>query len=310
MASIQVDVDTTPLAASVDNTRGHLNLVTGAVTTMEAAVIAAENEAAQTICKNVDNGFYILVKSQISQKAVAAYTEMASKQMTLLQLVKALDNVKRQMENDFYMITKRYTKLFQSLNKSLETRVKELDRPAMRLAEIRKNMVFDKLKDDSSMLLSVSAESLPMAQTALSGKMKQKTQVAMQSLAGYVDESRSYSERVDSILTGGEKTSNSADLCYLPVVILETDSLLNLDDKIESVFTAHTDVWQNSASIVSEISRVQPELKWTASSAEEKSFIRGDFLSLCENEISEERLSKEIIRLFDESSWEKCVNEL
>ncbi len=310
MASIQVDVDTTPLAASVDNTRGHLNLVTGAVTTMEAAVIAAENEAAQTICKNVDNGFYILVKSQISQKAVAAYTEMASKQMTLLQLVKALDNVKRQMENDFYMITKRYTKLFQSLNKSLETRVKELDRPAMRLAEIRKNMVFDKLKDDSSMLLSVSAESLPMAQTALSGKMKQKTQVAMQSLAGYVDESRSYSERVDSILTGGEKISNSADLCYLPVVILETDSLLNLDDKIESVFTAHTDVWQNSASIVSEISRVQPELKWTASSAEEKSFIRSDFISLCENEITEERLFKEITRLFDESSWEKCVNEL
>jgi hypothetical protein len=311
MADFQFNVDTTPMAQSVDNTRGHLNRVTGAVTAMEAAVIATERAAAQTICENVDNGFYMLIKSQISQKAVAAYTEMSSKQITLLQLAKALDNVKRQMEGDFYMITKRYAKLFQSLNKELEIRVKELDRPAMQLAEIRKNIVFDKLMDDSSMLLSVSAESLPLVQTALTGKMKQKTHAAMQTLTDYIDESRSYSERVDSILVkGSEDTSGSTDLYYLPAIIFQTDSLFNVNDTIENVFTVHTDVWQNNASLVSEISRVQPDFKWDAQTTEEKALVRNDFLALCEKEISEERLSKEIIRLFDESSWEECANEL
>jgi hypothetical protein len=66
----------------------------------------------------------MLVKSQISRKAVAAYTEMASKQGILLQLAKALDRVKRQMEDDFNMITRRYAKLFNSLNNLLTWRKK------------------------------------------------------------------------------------------------------------------------------------------------------------------------------------------
>ena len=133
MADLQFTVDTTPMAHYVDTAKGHLNAVTVAVTTMEAAVIATERRASQKICDNVDNGFYMLVKSQISQKAVAAYTEMTSKNVILLQLVKALEGVKRQMEADFNMISRRYAKLFGSLHKALETRIKELDRPAMRL---------------------------------------------------------------------------------------------------------------------------------------------------------------------------------
>jgi esterase/lipase len=127
---------------------------------MEVAVIAAEKNAAQTICENVDNGFYILIKSQISRKAVAAYSEMNSKAGILTQLLKALDNIRSQMQADFNMICRRYNKLFQSLNKSLETRVKELERPAMRLAEIKSAFVFDRLKNDSSLLVSAAEETI------------------------------------------------------------------------------------------------------------------------------------------------------
>jgi len=311
MASFRFDVDTAPMAASVDTARGHLNGVTVAVTTMQAAVIASEREASRTICENVDSGFFMLVKSQISQKAVAAYSEMESKQVALLQLAKALDGVKRQMEGDFFMITKRYAKLFNSLNKALETRVKELDRPAMHLAEIRGKMVFDKLKDDSSILFNLSAEALPLAQTALSGKLKQKTREAMRTLSEAVDENISYTNKVDGILVKSESDSaGGSNRCFIPAVFLVTDSLLNPGDQIETVYTAHADVWQNTTPIVSEVNRVHDDFKWAQLGQDEKDKVRKEFVVLCEKEIGDERLSKEINRLFGESAWEECRNGL
>ncbi|MDR3138473.1 MAG: hypothetical protein LBT95_02245, partial [Treponema sp.] len=140
MATLHFDVDTSPMARTVDSVNGHVNGVTVAVTAMEAAVIAAERNSSRTICENVDNGFYILVKSQISQKAVAAYAEMNSKLGILSQLLKALDNIKNQMQADYNMICRRYRKLFQSLDNSLETRIRELDRPAMKIAEIKNSL--------------------------------------------------------------------------------------------------------------------------------------------------------------------------
>ncbi|MCL2244959.1 MAG: hypothetical protein FWC03_10915 [Treponema sp.] len=307
MASFQFDVDTSPMARSIDNTRGNVNGVTAAVVAMQAAVIATEHAASKKICDNVDEGFYTLVKSQISQKAVAAYTEMTSKHVTLLQLAKAIENYKHVMENDFNMIARRYTKLFNSLNKALDIRVKELDRPAMHLAEIRKRIVFDKLKDDSSMLLSISGETLPVTQTALSGKLKQKTRETMNAMYESVYEDRTYSEKVDSILIKSETDSSSdANMCYVPVVFMVSDSLLNPGDNIENIFTAKNDVWQNVSPIVSEVNRINKDLTWSPSDSGNKDMIRREFIALCEKCHDEERVVKEMIRLFDESPWEDC----
>jgi hypothetical protein len=307
MASFQFNVDTSEMAQSIDNTRGNVNGVTAAVVAMQTAVIATEIKASKTICQNIDEGFYMLVKSQISQKAVAAYTEMTSKQVTLLQLAKALENNKRQMENDFNMITRRYAKLFNSLNKALETRVKELDRPAIQLADIRKRLVFDKLKDNSAMLISISTESLPVAQTALSGKLKQKTKETMNTLSESVYEDKTYSEKVDSILVKNENDfSAETDMCYLPVIFSVSESLLNPGDHIENIYTAKTAVWQNTTPIISEVSRIQNELNWSTSGSNEKALIRNEFLTMCEKEQIEKRVSDEIMRLFNESEWEDC----
>jgi len=302
MANLQFTVDTSPMAQSVDSARHHINGVNVAVVAMQAAVIAAEKKSSDTICENVDNGFYILVKSQTSQKAVAAKTEMESKQAILAQLAKALDKIKQQMEKDYNMITGRYVKLFNSINKSMETMVRELDRPAMQLAEIRKNMVFNRLKDDSSMLFSATTEALPLAQTALAGKLKQKTRDTLLTLSDSINESRSYNEKVDSILVKHDDYADGSALKYLPAIFFSTDSLLNSDDSIESVYTA--DVMEDAAPLVSEINRVQNDLSWTALDTEEKDAVRREFLALCEKETNEERVGKEMIRMFDTASWE------
>ena len=304
MANLLFEVNTSPMAQTVNSVKAHVNGVTTAVVAMESALIAAEQLASETICKNVDNGFYMLIKSQISQKAVSAYTEMTTKQMTLLQLVKALENVKQQMEADYNMISARYAKLFQSLNKALETRVKELDRPAMKLAEIRKNIVFDKLKDESSLLLSSSGEVVAVEQIALSGKLKQKTRETIKALSGSINEDQSYSEKVNGMLSGEQ-----AGFEYIPALFSVTESLLNPDDYIENVYAPQSDAWKNTAPVASEISRVSGDLGWGVND-EEKALVRKEFVALCEKEATDKRVAEEIIRLFDKSSWEVCKNEL
>ncbi|MDR2094789.1 MAG: hypothetical protein LBP76_04640 [Treponema sp.] len=333
MAQLHFEVDTSPMARTVESVKGHVNGVTAAVTVMEAAVIAAERESSRTICENVDNGFYVMVKSQISQKAIAAYTEMTSKQGILLQLAKALDNVKQQMLADFNMISRRYFKLFQSLNKALETRIKELDRPAIKMAEIKKSLVYDRLKDNSSTALSAANETTAVMQTALSGKLKVKTRDAIETLYSSAMESKSYNDKLAGILikessetdtgknAGSPLDSSKNDYRFLPVIFCSTESLLNGTELIETIHTAQTDSWQSAAPIINEVNRRGNSLPWIRVSEEEKSLVKGEFVSLCERDASDtgntgtgntidERLAHEIFRLFDESSWEVLKNEL
>jgi hypothetical protein len=312
MADLLFEVDTTPMARSVDTVKGHVTGVTAAVATMEAAVIATELKAAEEICNNVDNGFYVMIKSQISQKAVAAYTEMTTKQMVLLQLVKALENVKRQMEADYNMICKRYTKLFHSLNKALETRIKELDRPAMKLADIRKTIVFDKLKDDSSLLLSSSGEVMQVGQTALSGKLKQKTKDTLRVLSSSVNEKKYFNEKVESILlpenavSANNVAQGENKYHYVPAVFFASMSIMSADETRETVYAPQKDDWFNASPIVSEVGIKANDFSWLPASNDKMSIVRKEFSAICEKEIIDERLNAEILRFFDSSKWEEA----
>jgi hypothetical protein len=303
MANLHFTVDTTPMARSVDSVKGHINGTTAAVTTMEAAVILSERESAKTICENVDNGFYVLVKSQISQKAVAAYTEMTAKEMTLVQLAKALDNIKRQMEADYQMISRRYAKLFASLNKSLETRVQELDRPVMKLAEIKKNILFDKLKNNSTAMICASNDISVVSETALSGKMKQKTKTALRILSDQVTETTSYAEKLSGILADEGNAVKEAPQSYLPVIFASFESSLRRNEYLDSVYTVQSELLPDNAPILSEISGVQDSLMWIPSPPEDKETLRKELLPLIEGAAMDNRTANELLRLFDADNW-------
>ena len=305
MAHLSFEVDTSPIAQTMDSIKAHVIGVTAAVTAMEAAVIASERQASKLISENVDNGFFQLVKSQISQKSVAAYSEMTSKEAILFQLAKALERVKVQMEADYNMIRKRYNKLFLSLNRMLETRVKELDRPAMRMAEIKKSIVFDKLKDDSALLLSAADETISMAQTAANGKLKQKTFSAMKTLYDYSTERESYNTKLDNILQNKPLSEGKdGDFCFIPVIFNSVESFLSENALTEAVYLPRSDAWQNTTPVIAKITQVKDDLSWKETSAEEKELIKKEYYILCEKEGNDKRIQAEMVRLFENSSWE------
>jgi hypothetical protein len=309
MANFNFTVDTSPMAETINSVKRHVTGVTAAVTAMEAAVIATERQASKTICENIDNGFYVLVKSQISQKAIAAYTEMTVKEMTLLQLSKALDSVRHQMEADYNMISARYAKLFTSLDKALETRVRELDRPAMRFAEIKKGVILGKLKNSCSTLLCASTDVCRFAETAIAGKLKHKIKAVMETLSGEAKQGETYSRKIKNILSDEAAGNDQNNCCYLPVVLATMESAVQRDEFVDSVFVVEDGRFANSAAVVTAVNSTESGLvdragKWNDAAEGDKEKLRGEVLSLIEKESLDSRVVNEVLRLFDADNWQ------
>lgn len=72
MAKYDVTVDTRDMANKIDTVSDKVSGVTTAVVAMEAAVIAAERDATNKLCKRLNKGFFSLVASQIEQKNATA----------------------------------------------------------------------------------------------------------------------------------------------------------------------------------------------------------------------------------------------
>ena len=123
MAYISRTLDTDPMDRTIDTVSSHVIGTTTAVTAMKAAVIKAEEEAADLVCDNVNKGFYTLIHSQISQKIAKLKSEVDSHLLRLHQLNKQLLSIKSRMGRDYGMISERYITLFNRINKNLQNRV-------------------------------------------------------------------------------------------------------------------------------------------------------------------------------------------
>ena len=85
MPTFNYTVDTRPMADEISSVARHVNITTGAIVAMQAAVILAEQKAADHVCKNVNRGFHSLIRSQISQKMAKLQSEVDSHLMQLAQ---------------------------------------------------------------------------------------------------------------------------------------------------------------------------------------------------------------------------------
>jgi hypothetical protein len=310
MPDIVINVDTTPLARTVDSVSGHVRGTAAAVTAMEAAVIATEKESSRELCKNINSGFFSMIKYQISQKLVAAKTSMDAKLITLNQYNKALDSLKNQMESDYHMIARRYLKLFHSLDKVLETRINELDKPVMNLAEIKKSIVFSRYRDSGSTVIGAAEETVMITQQALAARLKQKTAFAMDTMETTVNQTQSYNNQLDSILEERQSGVSKEGAVYLPVIFSETESFVRQDETLETLYTGGQMPPGNEAAITASVMGLKDTYNWNPVGIDEKDAVAKEFNALCEQQISDERLAGQIRELFEKSGgWDALKGE-
>jgi len=220
MATFNYTVDTKPMADEMRSVSRHVNVTTGAVVAMQAAVIIAEEKAADHVCNNVNKGFYSLIRSQISQKMAKFQSEVDSHLMQLVQQKNALLSIKNRMQKDYNMIASRYIKLFNGLNSNLKQRVFELDKPTIDFAVKELDKVSNRTKYLTATIPITQLESLAASQKIVASNVKYRGLNVIKSMRSFLFEMNTQKKLTDQILINDGRYTETATV-YIPIVIFE-----------------------------------------------------------------------------------------
>ena len=302
MSSFSFEVDTSPMASTLDRVSSHVDAVTGAVAVMQTAVIHQEKLAAEQVCTNIDQGFYFLIRSQISQKLAKLRSDVDARLMALRQLSVALAGVRRQMEGDYQMIASRYSKLFDALDRSLRSRVFELDQVPADLASRQMPRILKRLRDTGAQYLISGTESLPTGQSAVSLKIKGNTNKVINSIKRSLLDTVQLKQELQSVVLDRQVETRRA--YYVPVLMMEADAprppgtILNIQSAGGQAFQL-----AGSKEIERKLRDTYAELPWAPTSGRDRAYVAAAFENLLAGKHLDPRLQNEISRLHRASEW-------
>lgn len=222
MAHFDCVVDTRPMAREIESVSHKINNTTAAVVAMQAAVIKAEEDAANLVCNNVNRGFHALIHSQISQKIAHLQSDVDSHLMKLNQHCKQLVAIKDRMQRDYNMLKSRYTKLFNGINKNLQIRVYELDKPTINLAVRDSSTMSNRTLQLTATVPVSQVEMLATSQRILASNIKNRCAKVVESINGFLTQIQEQDKLSERILLP-VSVSNDVTPIMVPIIISESN---------------------------------------------------------------------------------------
>lgn len=258
MERIDCLVDTQPMANELQTVSKHVTGTTSAVVAMQAAVIKADQEAADHVCNDVNRGFHALMSSQLSQKIAKLQSEVDSHLLRLNQQTKQLLNIKKQMERDYQRTAMRYGKTFNSLNKELRQRVQELDQPIFRFATTEVETTRNRMTSLTSTIPVVQAEAVADAQKILTSNIKHHGMQVLEATKAFVAGMEEQKALTNRILLSNQKAESKVR--YMPVVVTEGQYEHGVSSNIYNSKVLLTE--QNSSDVQGEIIQSASSFLW------------------------------------------------
>ena len=297
---IPCSVDTAPMAAELQSVSNHVKGTTAAVVTMQTAVIAAENKGANKVCSNVNRGFFTLMRSQISQKIANKQSRVEALIMQLGQQKRQLLSIKTNMEREYGRIAERYLRIFTSVNKELESRIRQIDQPVFELVNKHMMTSSNRMNALSGWVTTSQVEGITRSQQILVSKMKHNAQVALEQSTEFLSQIGEQRVLTGKILISNPM-GNESRTCQVPVVIWET---LNDNSGIprtevntpEALAKIHSDQINN-------VIRESETLPW---GEDQSSMVAEEFMSIVDSSASTPRV-KDMIKKMFASSYYKTV---
>jgi hypothetical protein len=124
---VMIQVDTNPFDHSVNSLKHHVDALSGAVVAAETVYVIEKTHSANAISKSVTDGFFTLIRSDITQQMAALKSKIDSLVMKLTDMKHGLVKIHQQMGLDYTRITERYSKVFEDLDQETRNRVSALD---------------------------------------------------------------------------------------------------------------------------------------------------------------------------------------
>lgn len=295
MAYIDCVIDTKPMAHEISTVSNQIKGTTAAVVSMKAAVIRAEQEAADHVCENVNKGFYSLIHSQISQKIAALQSNVDSHYMRLNQLRRQLIALQGRMERDYGLIAHRYNKLFNGLNKNLQMRVFELDKPTINFAVKDVNSITNRPKLLTSLVPLSQSESLALSQRIIASNMKNRGYQVIESMSQFLGGMKEQKELTDRIMLTSNRTDN--DATYMVPVIISESNYDKYGNLRKEVFVNKECLEQRSQEVVKNVVNANSaDLNWQT--VEITPEIKSEFSTYMSRSNSSDRVKDMATKLF------------
>ena len=294
---IPCSVDTAPMAAELQSVSNHVKGTTAAVVTMQTAVIAAENKGANKVCSNVNRGFFTLMRSQISQKIANKQSRVEALIMQLGQQKRQLLSIKTNMEREYGRIAERYLRIFTSINKELESRIRQIDQPVFELVNKHMMTSSNRMNALSGWVTTSQVEGITQSQQILVSKMKHNAQVALEQSTEFLSQIGEQRVLTGKVLISNPM-GNESKTCQIPVVIWET---LNDNSGIprtevntpEALAKIHSDQINN-------VIRESETLPW---GEDQSSMVAEEFMSIVDSSASTPRVKDMIKKMFASSDY-------
>jgi hypothetical protein len=285
------------MAAELQSVSNHVKGTTAAVVTMQTAVIAAENKGANKVCSNVNRGFFTLMRSQISQKIANKQSRVEALIMQLGQQKRQLLSMKTNMEREYGRIAERYLRIFTSVNKELESRIRQIDQPVFELVNKHMMTSSNRMNALSGWVTTSQAEGITQSQQILVSKMKHNAQVALEQSTEFLSQIGEQRVLTGKVLISNPM-GNESKTCQIPVVIWET---LNDNSGIprtevntpEALAKIHSDQINN-------VIRESETLPW---GEDQSSMVAEEFMSIVDSSASTPRVKDMIKKMFASSDY-------
>lgn len=261
MAHHDIDclVDTLPMADEVKKVSSNVQGTTAAVVAMKVAVVAAEKEGADHVCKNVNRGFFTLMHSQISQKIAAKKSRTDSLLIELSQQKKRLMEIKSTMERDYRRISARYGRIITSINKALKQRVHDLDRPIFDLCERDMETNNNRVALMAGLVPVCQSEDVAASQQIVSSVLKNNSVKAINRTKDFLYQLNEQKQITSRILLDRPADQDTERL--IPVIYCS--SVIDRNGNESTTITVPQETAQLSAQYIeNELNAMAPQLQW------------------------------------------------
>ncbi|MBR2050636.1 MAG: hypothetical protein IKK27_02645 [Alistipes sp.] len=220
LVTVNIDVETDEFDHSVAGCNKTIDLLTGAVAATNSAQVASISQNAEKVGQTIIRGFFKTISSELSQQIMELSTKLESLVLTLRHFAERCAAKQQQMEVDYNRIASRYVKVFNDLNKELENRVYELDRPAFTFKRSSDTQTLRSTASDLVGTAAVSSGEAGLLQAQISASITKKRALdTINAANGFLAQQKC----LEQTITRSMVNESSDATIYVPVLFIETE---------------------------------------------------------------------------------------
>jgi len=296
--TVNIEVDTNPFDRSIDNCNSTVNMLTGAVVATETAQIASIDKNAKKVAGTIVDGFFSYIRSEISQQVMELSKKIDAHLLHLRELAKSCVSKQKQMETDYNRISNRYLKIFDDLNKELENRIFELNKPAFVFKGNSDKQAIRTTGNDLVSTVTVFGSEGGGLQAKISASITKKRALDAINQANIFLWKQ---KKLQSTINHSMLSENIAATLFSPVCFIETNNEKN--QIVKNLYQADYLPKTNSNELVGKFQNQS----WTTATKEQKENIQRYFNSEISNAYTsnsqhDERVKEMIVKIFNVNS--------